>query len=188
MKVATIVASLALSVAAFPAVDPAKPFALEITANNKTLYLPKGIVGAGTPDVKNAESCVLNPATELVCGGKTIGVAATATVDMSAIKPAPDSNAVTKGFSMDANGSLHWGGQDLLKIQAFKKAVTEAPEIYANGEAKFGLFEMGGKTSLYFQLGCPGADGKYATPGTHSMAGMAVHNPVYTGTNRAVPL
>lgn len=90
---------------------------------------------------------------------------------------------------MDAQGSLHWGGPDLLKINAFKKAVTEAPEIYANGEAKFGLFEMsGGTTSLYFQLGCPGADGKYATPGTHSVMGMGVHNPVFTGVNKAVPL
>lgn len=107
---------------------------------------------------------------------------------MSAIKAAPASNAVTKGFTMDAQGSLHWGGPDLLKINAFKKAVTEAPEIYANGEAKFGLFEMSGTTSLYFQLGCPGADGKYATPGTHSVMGMGVHNPVFTGVNKAVPL
>lgn len=146
------------------------------------------MVGAGTPDIKNAESCVLNADTELVCGGKTIGVGVSASIDMAAIKPAPATNAITKGFTMDANGSLHWGGEDLLKIQAFKKAVSEAPEIYANGEAKFGLFEMAGTTSLYFQLGCPGSDGKYNTPGTHSVMGMGVHNPVHTGTNRAVPL
>ncbi|TID24385.1 Tryptophan synthase [Venturia nashicola] len=188
MKFTIIATSLALSAAALPAVDPAKPFALEVTANGKTLYLPKGMTGSGTPDVKLAESCVLNAATELVCGGKAVGVAATATVDMAAIKAAPASNAVSKGFSMDADGSLHWGGPDLLKIKAFKKAVSEAPEIYANGEAKFGLFEISGTTSLYFQLGCPGADGKYASPGTHSIMGMGVHNPVYTGTNRAVPL
>jgi hypothetical protein len=107
---------------------------------------------------------------------------------MSQIKPAPASNAVTKGFSMDSTGSLHWGGPDLLKIQAFSKAVKEAPEIYSNGEAKFGLFEYNGQTQLYFQLGCPGSDGKYTTPGTHSIMGMGVHNPVITGTNKAVPL
>ncbi|QDS73759.1 hypothetical protein FKW77_005129 [Venturia effusa] len=188
MKLSLVAASLAMSVAALPAVDPAKPFAISITANDKTLYLSKGATGAGTPDVKNAESCVLNAETELVCGGKTIGAADSGMVDMSAIKPAPSSNAVTKGFSMDAEGTLHWGGQDLLKIPAFKKAVTEAPEIYSNGEAKWGLFEMGGTTNLYFQLGCPGSDGKYATPGTHSIMGMGVHNPVITGKNKAVPL
>jgi len=190
MKYTFIVASLALSAAALPTAAPAK-FALQITAQGKSLYLPKGITGGGVEDVAQAESCSVNAETQLVCGGKTIGVTPNGNLDMSQIKPTNDPNAITKGFSIDANNVLHWGGADLQKIPAFKKAITEAPQIYSNGEAKFGFFSgsmTGGATQLYFQLGCPGSDGKYDTPGTHSIMGMGVHNPVITGTNKVVPL
>jgi hypothetical protein len=118
--------------------------------------------------------------------------------DMSQIKPVstPDSD-ITKGFSVDANNVLHWGGSDVLRVPAFKKAVEDKSGIYKDGEAKLGLFQPDmAKDSyqLYFQLGCPGADGTFNGPGTHFIPGMekmmpkGLHNPVIAGTNKVVSL
>ncbi|KAF2423608.1 hypothetical protein EJ08DRAFT_701112 [Tothia fuscella] len=176
-------------VSALPAAAPSK-FALEITAKmgqagQKTLYLAKGATGASTADKAQAESCSINEQTQLVCGGKTMGVATSRTsTDMAAIAASTD---VTKGFSVDANNVLHWKTQDLNKLPAFTKAVKEDPQ-YKDGEAKFGLFTplSGMNTQLYFQLGCPGqpASGDMPHTGTHG----GLHNAVYEGVAKAVAM
>jgi hypothetical protein len=179
------------AVSALPAAAPAK-FALQITATMggtpTTLYLPKGGSANGVTDAKDAAACSIDEKTQLICDGKPQGVAPRAggTLDMAGITPAT-ANAITTGFSVDSNNVIHWKNKELeQKLPAFAKAVTEDGQ-YKNGEAKFGLFKSmltGGKTQLYFQLGCPGTKGMENMGGTHGGA----HEPVVEGVAKAIAL
>jgi hypothetical protein len=184
------------AVSALPAAAPAK-FALQITANMKgkdgkevstSVFLPKGGSAVGVADIKEAASCSIDEKTQLVCDGKPQGVATTrSSLDMAAIAPA-SSSAVTTGFSVDANNVVHWKSPELLsKIPAFAKAVAVPNGQYANGEAKFGLLKSdlltAGKTTLYFQLGCPGTK-EMPEMGTHG----GLHDPVVEGVAKVVAL
>jgi hypothetical protein len=153
----------------------------------QSLYLGKGSA-FGVTDIKEAETCSIDEKTQLVCGGKAMGVAPRAGggLDMAGIQPPSGAKAVTTGFSVDANNVVHWKNDDLQKeLPAFKTAV-ETDAQYKNGEAKFGLFKSNmitqGKTQLYFQLGCPGAKDQMA--GTH----YGLHDPVFEGVAKAVAL
>jgi hypothetical protein len=153
-----------------------------------TLYLPKGGSSVGVADVKDAASCSIDEKTQLVCDGKPQGVAQRFDkgLDMAGITPA-SAKAVTTGFSVDANNVVHWKNPELEKqLPAFEKAVASDPQ-YKNGEAKFGLFKStmltGGKTQLYFQLGCPGTK-EMPNMGTHG----GIHDPVIEGVAKAIAL
>lgn len=162
-----------------------------------TLFLGKTVNGTSVSDIEDAASCNIDEKTQLVCGGKAIGVSTTISyTDMSALAPPKDSTAVTTGFSVDANNVLHWKNDDLKKIPAFKKAVDSTDEVmkdHYNGEAQFGLFKdkklTEGKTLLFFQLGCPGSPVEGKPRGTmgegthHNM-----HEPLVEGVNKVVPL
>jgi hypothetical protein len=179
------------AVSALPTAAPTK-FALQVTATlagkPTTLYLPKGGSAAGVTDIKDAAACSIDEKTQLICDGKPQGVAQRAFggLDMAGITPAA-ANAVTTGFSVDANNVIHWKNADLEKqLPAFKKAIAEDPQ-YKDGEAKFGLFQSnmltGGKTQLYFQLGCPGTKAMDHT-GTHG----GLHDPVVEGVAKAIAM
>jgi len=189
-SVATALA-LSAAVSALPTAAPAK-FALQITATlgdkPTTLYLPKGGSSAGVTDIKDAASCSIDEKTQLVCDGKPQGVAPRPDggLDMAGITPA-SAKAVTTGFSVDANNVVHWKSAELEnQLPAFKKAIAQDPQ-YKDGEAKFGLFKSnfltGGKTQLFFQLGCPGTKAMDHT-GTHG----GLHDPVVEGVAKAIAL
>jgi hypothetical protein len=167
-------------VAAAPTAAPAK-FAIQITAKldgkATSLYLAKGATGAGTADLKNAASCSINAATNLVCDGKNIGAAPVlgGYVDMAPLSGVSGPTAINDGFSVDENMVLRWKTPKFAELPQVGKAIMEDQK----GEAQWGLLRLLGSLSspqLYSQLGCPA--------GTHN----GLHSELIVGSNKVVPL
>jgi hypothetical protein len=96
--------------------------------------------------------------------------------DMAPLAPTtPGANAMTDGFSVGADNSLHWKSEKFSKLVSYKMIQEQQ-----GGEAAWGLFKSGlltgGNIKVYAQLGCPG--------GTHG----GFHDEVVVGTGKVVPV
>ena len=173
-------------VAASPTAPPAK-FAIQVTANGETLFLGKAAAGGsikGLPVKDKAQAAACSIANEVLsCDGQTIGINRPNMVDMvpieaanAALTPTP----ITKGFSIGVDNKIHFKSDEFKKMKEHENIEKEQ-----GGEALFGTFNdilTGGKTLLFFQLGCPG--------GTHKSGFLpnGLHAMVRIGTGVAVPL
>lgn len=150
----------------------------------------KSIDGSPVTDKAKAAECAIT-GDQLTCDGQLIGINSRggqfSSIDMApimtanvAVTPAP----ITKGFSVDASGKLHFKND--AEFSRLSPDGWKGIKAKQGGEAEFGLFaepRLGIKeTMIYFQLGCP--------DGTHgkNFLGNGNHAMVYSGTAQAIPL
>jgi len=126
------------------AVSAPAAFTIQVTVPSiGSYYLEKGATGYGTKDLANAAKCAINPKTELVCDGVTVGTAYLN--DMVPLTKNFGQN-ITTGFSVDDKDGIHWKNEG-FRLQ---KVIVEKQ----GGEAKWALYpKNNGKYQLYAQLG-----------------------------------
>lgn len=122
-----------------------KPFIIGVTVDHLgTYYLGKKGDGYGVKDVKEAQTCIVDEQTHLVCGKDIVG---SGTVnDMVPLKKNAG-QSIDTGFSLDDKG-LHWKNDKFSLI----KVINEKQ----GGEANWALYpDKKGGVQVYAQLGCP---------------------------------